>query len=128
MGSRLRRWKSSIAVVALGGVVTAIALFGVTSQVEKYGYLGPLCAIRDVAHPGFDLWTGEPHGRVYDCAPIDGSATTRVTAAVPDELIGRRAVPLPVGFAVGAFIALVWLTVGSITDRRRSWSPEATSG
>jgi hypothetical protein len=79
-----------------GGVVTATALFVLTSWTPEYTFLGPLCATRTVVHPGFDLWTGQPHGRTYDCAPIDGSATTRITAPVPDDLIDRRAIPLPI--------------------------------
>ena len=119
----------SIAVVVLGGVVTAITLFSVTSQAPTYGYLGPLCA-QHVAGPGFDPWTGEPHGRIYDCTPIfdESAPTTRITGDVPAELADRRAVPLPVGFAIGSFIALVWLTATSLTDRRHAWSPEVTSG
>ena len=128
LSSRMRPWGKSIAVVVVGGVVTAIALFVLTSATPTYAYLGPLCAIREIAPPGFDPWTGEPHGRIFDCKPIDGSATTRVTGEPPDELIGRPVVPLPVGFALGAFITLAWLTVGSIADRRRAWIPEATSG
>lgn len=42
-------------------------------------------------------WTGEPHGRTYECTPLDGSATTLVTEKPPDELRARRAVPLPIG-------------------------------
>lgn len=98
--------KASIAAVVLAGCVTAGALFVVTSWTSIYGYLGPLRA-QEVAAPGFDAWTGVPHGRTYDCTPLDGTATRRVTTGVPDDLIGRRAVPLPVGFAVGGFIALV---------------------
>jgi hypothetical protein len=110
----------SIAVVVLSGVVTATVLFVLTSHSPVYGYLGPLCATRTVVHPGFDPWTGEPHGRTYECKSFDGSAITLVTDKAPDELIDRRAVPLPVGFVVGVFFALVWLTVASVADRRAS--------
>jgi hypothetical protein len=117
----------SIAVVVLGGAVTAIALFGVTSQAPTYGYLGPLCA-QHVAGPGFDPWTGEPHGRIFTMPVgswdgcLTGQAVRTIKGEVPAELIDRLAVPLPVGFALGAFIALIWLTARSITeaDRRTS--------
>ena len=126
----MRRWGRSIAVVVLAGLVTAVVLFGVTSWTAEYTYLGPACATNTVAQPGFDPWTGEPRGRIFDCAPIDGSATTRITGEPPDELIGRRAVPLPVGFALTVFIALIWLGARAITeaDRRRASNPEPTIG
>ena len=114
----MRRLMRSIAVVVLGGVVTAVALFGVTSQAPTYGYLGPLCATRTVVNPGFDPWTGEPYGRTYECIDIlaDEPSTRLVTDEAPDDLIGRPVVPLPVGFVLGAFITLVWLTARSITE------------
>jgi hypothetical protein len=119
----MRRVRTSWAWVVFGGVVTATALFVLTSWTPEYTFLGPLCATRTVVHPGFDLWTGQPHGRTYDCAPIDGSATTRITAPVPDDLIDRRAIPLPIGFALGAFIVLVWPRSGRwwiVVERRTS--------
>ena len=38
-------------------------------------------------------------------------------------MVDRRAVPLPVGFALTVFIALTWLAAKSITeaDRRGRW-------
>jgi hypothetical protein len=113
----------SIALVALAGVVTATVLFVLTSGTRGYGFLGPLCAANEVAAPGFDPWTGEPHGRIFDCVDRFGeasSATTRITAEPPIELMDRQAVPLPAGFAIGAVIAVVWLTVRSVTDRPRA--------
>ena len=127
MGSRTRRWTRSISVVVLAGMVTAIALFVLTSVTEIHASFGSGVGKQVVAMPGFDPWTGEPHGRIFDCKPIDGSATTRITEEPPDDLIARRAVPLPVGFALGVVIALAWLTARSIADRR-AWNPEATSG
>jgi len=99
----------SIAVVAFGGVLAAFALFIVTASTPKYTYTGPLCQLRTVADPGFDAWTGEAHGRIFDCQPLDGSPIRRINADPPAELLGRRAVPLPLGFGIGAFIAFVWL-------------------
>ena len=119
MSSRTRRWGKSIAVVVLAGVVTALVLFGVTGGSATYSYLG-FCG--PTVAPGFDPWTGEPHGGIFRCTRIDGPITIE-PGEVPDDLIGRRAVPLPVGFALGAFIALVWLPVGWIADRRRAWNP-----
>jgi hypothetical protein len=117
--SRARKLATSITLVVLAGVVTASVLSFVTTLTPGYTYLGPLGA-QTVADPGFDPWTGEPDGRIFDYTPIDGSATTRITGKAPDELIARWVIPLPVGFALGVFIALAWLTVGSIADRRRA--------
>ena len=120
----MRRWTRSIAVVVLVGAVTALGLFGVTSGTTAHGYLG-FCG--PTVDPGFDPWTGEPHGGIFRCTRIDGP-TTIEPGEVPDELIGRQAVPLPFGFALGVVIALAWLAVGSIADRRRAWTPRPRAG
>ena len=113
----------SIAVIVLGGVLTAFALFVVTAGTPGYTYTGPLCQLRAIADPGFDPWTGQPHGRVFDCQPLDGSPITRISADPPSELIGRRVIPLPLGFGLGAFIAWMWLkTSGGMPSR--PWNPE----
>ena len=118
-----------IATLVLSGVITAIALFGVTGWTPTYGYLGPLCQTRTVIQPGFDAWTGEPHGRTFECADIlNGGAITLVEDEPPDDLIDRRAVPLPVGFALGVTVAGSWLTVALILDRRRREIPRSQSG
>jgi hypothetical protein len=113
------RW---VAAVVVSGVAAALGLFFVTSWgVPQYGYLGPLCAVRDIAQPGFNPWTGEPHGRIFECAQLfdeAGSPIKRVTSEAPIELVDRQAVPLPAGFAVGALIAVVWLTVNGVTAGR----------
>ena len=118
----MRRWGRSIAVVVLAGVVTAFVLYGVTSWTPYYAYLGTGVGVRHVSNPGFDPWTGEPHGRIVDYTPIDGS-TTRITQEPEDDMIDRRAVPLPVGFALTVFIALIWRTARSTTEADR---PSAT--
>ena len=83
----MRRWGRSIAVVVLAGVVTAFVLYGVTSWTPYYAYLGTGVGVRHVSNPGFDPWTGEPHGRIVDFTPIDGSATTtRITQEPEDDM------------------------------------------
>jgi hypothetical protein len=115
----------AIAVAVLGGVLTAFALFAVSASTPGYVYTGPLCQLRTVADPGFDPWTGEPHGRIFDCRPLDRSPISRVIADPPTELIGRRAVPLPLGFGLGVFIALMWLR-SARGSPSRPWNPEET--
>jgi hypothetical protein len=113
----------SIAVCVLGGVLTAFVLLVVTASTPRYVYTGPLCQLTTVADPGFDPWTGEPHGRIFDCQPLDGSPVARVTSDAPTELIGCRAVPLPLGFGPGVFIALMWLR-SSGGSPSRPWNHE----
>ena len=125
----IRRSVQAIALVLLGGVILSLALFWVTSLTPTYRYIGPLCAIRTVQYPGFDAWTGEPHGRTYDCTEIfDGSGVTRITAEVPAELAGRRAVPLPLGFAIGAITTMLALVVASTRGNRRERNPQVRVG
>ena len=71
----------SIAVVVLAGVVMAVVLFVLTSLTEIHASFGPGVGTQVVAMPGFDPWTGEPHGMVYDRTSMHGPATTtRITA------------------------------------------------
>lgn len=119
----------SIAAIALGGTVSAAALFWATSSITIHGNLGPGVGMKLVADAAFDPWTGEPHGAVYDVdSNLDGTPDRRVASEPPSDMIGRRAVPLPVGFALGTFIVLVWLTAGRIGARRRASNDEAASG
>ena len=100
----------------------SVAAFMLTSTTPAYLYLGPLCA-QDVAPPAFDPWTGRPHGRIYDVADCLADPTgapanlERIVNPVPDELQGRRAVPLPAGFAVGSVITIG--TMAAMSRRRR---------
>jgi hypothetical protein len=80
-----------------------------------------------VAGPGFDPWTGQPHGRIYtayDClkVPADPHAVvTTVKVDVPDEFAGRQAIPLPIGFVIGGIITLSGL---ALVRRRGASKPE----
>ena len=122
MNSRLVRyetWLRTFGFVVAGGAVLSVAAFLLTSTTPSYIYLGPACA-QNVAGPAFDPWTGQPHGRIYDtwdcfaAAPGTLASLTRVVDPVPDEMLGRNAIPLPVGFAVGCVI-----TVGAMAVLRR---------
>jgi hypothetical protein len=91
--------------VALGGVLLAFGIFLATSRTPAYRFHPPLCA--DLISPaGFDIWTGQPQGRVMlgnDCSP---GAVSKVIIDTPPQIVGRRAVPLPIGFPIGAAITL----------------------
>ena len=116
----LSELSGSIAVLVLGGMFTALALFIVTAWTPRYVYTGPLCQLRTIADPGFDPWTGEPRGRIFDCQPVDGSPMTRINAYPPSELLERRAVPLPLGFAIGVSMASMWLRSSGVLPSRPS--------
>jgi len=113
----LSRARGSLAVVLLGGVAISLATFCITSLSRSYVYIGPL-GHQEVRSPGFDLWTGEPYGRIFDRLDIDTSKVERVTADVPAELTGRRAVPLPLGFVLGAILTMLALMATSTTGSR----------
>jgi hypothetical protein len=108
------------------GLLAAVLGFALTSQTPGYTYLGPLCASNDV-HPGFDPWTGEPYGRSFDLTPEcwteHPGPQTRVVGDFPDELVGRWAIPLPLGFAIGSVAMVGALLVVDI--RRRGPSGDA---
>jgi hypothetical protein len=95
--ARLEHGLWSVAVMAVGGAALAVIIFLATSTTPLYRYLGPLCA-QTVSDPGFDPWTGQPHGRIYTCPG------ELLTSEAPHELVGRWVVLLPDGFAVGAAI------------------------
>src|SRR5688572_26490212 len=64
---------------------------------------------------GFDAWTGLPHGSTIEYRQTPFSlARAPHTDDVPVELRDRRAIPLPVGFAVGVAVVLV------VAEQRRT--------
>jgi hypothetical protein len=105
-----------LGIMAMVGLVVGIALFSLTSQVRLlYTYSTPICqqgANLDVDKPGFDPLTGQPHGRTFHCA---GSGRAMTFSPDP-ELASRWAIPVPVGFVLGASAAGLVLL---IDERRR---------
>jgi hypothetical protein len=92
-----------------------VGLFLFTSQHQTYLALGPLCLSDVIEQADFDPWTGEPHGITWVCDPsrnpdVEGVVvgTPRVIVDDPPiEMAGRTAVPLPIGFLVGATVSIV---------------------
>jgi hypothetical protein len=63
---------------------------------------------------GFDPWTGLPHGATFNCPQLhpDGTQTSFIqSVAMPADLASRRAIPVPLGFAVGAGLVLLGVRV-----------------
>ena len=107
-----------LVVTVIVGIVIGSGAFLLSSQQPQDFYLG-------FCHPsiaqGFDPWTGLPHGATLECVPSAVTAATEpstMSLPIPDELAPRRAVPVPVGFALGVCIALVLVSVGN--RQRRS--------
>jgi len=118
---------SRLVLVLAGAAVLSVAAFWLTSTTPRYEpSVGP--CTDHFTFPGFDPWTGQPHGFIYDdygdtCLTDPNFAwenPTRVAEPVPDEMLGRQAIPLPVGFAIGSVITMGAMVV---TRRRRMVKP-----
>ncbi len=100
MRSRLEDALKVVLLVVGAGLLVSVAAFVLTVATPGYRYLGPIC-VDDVARPGFDPWSGQPHGRIVDqyrCPPKPPSARRSHSHRVPTpELVGRTAVPCPSG-------------------------------
>ena len=123
----VRRWFSTreLLAAALVGLVVGCGAFLLTAQASQAIHI-PECI--PTADAGFDPLTGLPHGATFECAQLTGSGgqTSVVPAlSMPPELAGRRAIPVPLGFAVGGTAALVGLT---IARRRRRDDGDDWSG
>lgn len=110
-------WKSFAVVV--GAFIIGIAGFWLTSDTPRYSYLGHLCMTGIVREPGFDPWTGDPHGLTFRCTNdlpgLGDGGTHDVTEAPPVDIAGRRAIPVPVGTA----LALLFLGGLAVYNERR---------
>ena len=115
-----RRWFSvrQLAIACLVGLIVGYGAFLLTA-------MGPDEKVISMCYPalnaGFDPWTGMPHGTTLNCPQlsIDGTQHS-VSQYVPmsADLVTRRAIPVPLGFVVGAGLMLLVSTVSRA--RRRS--------
>jgi len=119
--ARLRTWLPRLVLVLAGGLLLSLVAFNATSprsrSLRTFTSTDSAVCIVDIASAGFDPWTGQPHGDSYDTSRCpDG--TGRVVFAVPSDLQGHQAIPIPVGFVLGcAFSA------GSLYVRGRRTTP-----
>ena len=97
-----------LAALAIGAVVAWGAFWLTSRPVAPYlrNFSVAPCEGIDMQEPGFDPWTGRPHGWAYSCTDRDGRVIN-MTGPFPAELVGRQAIPLPVGFGVGSVAALL---------------------
>jgi hypothetical protein len=110
---------AAVVTGAVIGLILAYAAFLVSSFREPDPFLATGCPIAITQSAGFDLWTGLPHGKVYerDCP----GGPTEIHDPVPADMQGRRAVSLPDAFPVTfAFGLLVSGAISVLRHRRRS--------
>src|ERR1700726_1288657 len=117
---RLGRGDLVLAFVVVAGIALAWTAFKVTSGGTppfQADHAFSAACTSGLQAPGFDPWTGQPHGQQVNCAPVGiNPATVIEQRAVPAEMVGRWAIPLPVGFLIGAALAGCLLL---LADRRR---------
>ena len=65
MRSRLDGALKMVLLMVGAGLLVSVTAFAITAGTPGYRYLGPIC-VDDVARPGFDPWSGQPHGRIVD--------------------------------------------------------------
>ena len=116
MIERLVEWLAALGAVARGPIIVGVvglgiglAAFWATSFHDTPQYLGPIGVEEILQMPGYDPITGQPHGRIYirSDAFMDPPVVTRqvVIEPAPDDM--RPAIPVPVGTALGALVALL---------------------
>jgi len=124
--TQYERWLRLLVLVVIGGLGLSVGAFWVTSLTPIYTYFGPICATNNV-YPGFDPWTGQPHGRSYDFSDCglepDGTIVRHIEREIPPEMQGRLALPLPAGFAAGCLITVGALALHDTRRRARPVSP-----
>jgi hypothetical protein len=109
-----------LAVAIFVGIVVGWTTFALTSSVIPYQTsTGGLCRSFSQRDGGFDPWTGLPFGWALTCDAY------HYEAPIPANVAGRRAIPVPVGFAVGSIGTAIALIV---FDRRRWWPKASLDG
>ncbi|MHB8397875.1 MAG: hypothetical protein ACYDCI_02950 [Candidatus Limnocylindrales bacterium] len=116
----LRGWFSvqQLALACLVGLIVGFGAFLLTAQASQdLMNVGCLPAVE----AGFDPLTGLPHGARIECAQLTGAGgQIPVAQDIPmsADLATRRAIPVPLGFAVGAGLVLIVSTVSGVWQRR----------
>jgi hypothetical protein len=112
---------TGLAIVLFVAFVFGWLAFDFTSSMPpEQAHSNPVC-VGIVQHDaGFDPWTGVPHGRFYTCPPAPGATpTVYFQVALPEDVAGHRAIPVPVGFAIGLlFAGGIWFLLAVARDRR----------
>jgi hypothetical protein len=122
----IRRRPPLVVIIGLGTFV-AVILFAATSWrapgapadfpdgipvSARSDGLPPSPRLKDVVPSGFSPWTGEPHGWSATVPRSLNLGDAVEHGPVPDDIRGRWAIPLPLGFALGAAAGLGLVVVG----------------
>ena len=119
----MRTLLRAAATAGMSGAVVAVIAFSLTSIHRNLTYLGGPCT-EYKAFPYIDPWTGHWVSGLYvdtsaDVPPFDCSAPGgSVALDPPPDLAGIRAIPMPIGFALGATGALAAMTLLRVSNRR----------
>ena len=108
-----RRWFSvrQLALACLVGLIVGYGAFLLSAQASQDPVnVGCVPALET----GFDPLTGLPHGATLECAQLTGAGGQIPVAQdipMPAGLASRHAIPVPLGFVVGAGLVLLVPTV-----------------
>lgn len=114
------RWFSIRRLILVGvvGLAVGYGAFLLTAQAsQEIMNVGCIPSV----DAGFDPLTGLPHGATLECAQLTGAGGQIPVAQdipMPAGLASRHAIPVPLGFVVGAGSVLLVSTVSR--GRRRS--------
>ena len=76
-------------------------------------HLGPYA--QEVKLSGFDPWTGQPYGYSFTEHPHGIGNPVTTYGPIPADLEGRWAIPIPIGFGIGALAGIALI----VAARRR---------
>jgi hypothetical protein len=139
MATRVTGWiarQHAFVVIGVAGALVALATYDATAgrpadapgdfdTVGRSGgtvHLSPYVTSWSESH--FDPWTGLPLGWSTTENP-HGFGEIIEHGAVPPDMVGRRAIPLPLGLALGAMLGLALVVV---TRRVRVAAGDPTTG
>jgi hypothetical protein len=128
------RRQQPVLLIAVFGMLVALAAFFATSlraadapaDFDFQNASGRPGGIRlspyaqEIRLSGFDPWTGQPFGWSFTEHPHGIGTPTTTYGPIPGDIVGRWAIPLPVGFAGGAFAGVLLIAMARRPERRLS--------
>lgn len=117
-----------VAIVVTAGLTIGGLLFLLTAQHPADTWDTNVCRCSMTSDgPGFDPWTGQPHGILINVTDGDGAGQT-FAGTPPDDLVGRWAIPIPLGALAGAVFTLAALRIGAAIGVNRRLAGAGTEG